>query len=288
MRGALSVASGVGRVVREFGDRGDVRCITYAGGAYLMVEGHLGLPGAGKTFNLVRECVRRRKREPNLRVYANMTIDLPGRGEFIKLTSWEELLDAEDGLVVIDEINLWMPSRAWAKLPGPLLWKWAQVRKSGLDIIWSAQHQARVDKLVRELTFMLYQWFSWKKLGFFVAKAYLGEVRQELFASWAFSTFDLSIAKRYDTFEEVSLPEYLAGALQKDMIASRGKAPKKSEVSDVLAQYLKLQELVHTLREVVMKDGSKDAGQELVAYCARLDELEVEIARVAGAPTVVS
>ena len=199
-----------------------------------MVEGYLGLPGAGKTFSAVRETVHRRKRNPHLRVYSNMSMDLPGDGEFIKLEGWEELLDAHDGLVILDEINLWMPSRAWAKLPGPLLWKWAQVRKSGLDIIWTAQHQARVDKLVRELTWMVYQMFSWRKLGFFAAKAYLGEVRPELFASWAFMPFDINVARRYDTFEEVSLPEYLAGVLQRDM-AKAGKGPKQSPVADLIA-----------------------------------------------------
>jgi len=193
---------------------------------YGVVEGYLGLPGAGKTYSMVHEVVHRRKRNPHLRVYSNMWLDLPGDGDFIQLQDWEELLDARDGLVLLDEINLWMPSRAWAKLPGPLLWKWAQVRKSGLDVIWTAQHQARVDKLVRELTWMVYQMFSWRRLGFFAGKAYLGEIRPELFASWLFVPFDMGIARRYDTLEEVTLPDYLAGTLRRDMAqAARRKAP---------------------------------------------------------------
>ena len=143
----------------------------------MAVEGYLGLPGAGKTYTMVHDVIGRRRANPHLRVYSNMDLRLPGDGELIRLDDWAQLLDANNGLVVLDEINLWMPSRAWSKLPGPMLWKWAQVRKSGLDILWTAQHVARVDKLVRELTWAYGMMFTWRKLGFFAMKIMSANLR---------------------------------------------------------------------------------------------------------------
>lgn len=54
--------------------------------------------------------------------------------------------------VLIDELNLWAPSRLWEKLGLGVLQRWAYARKDGLDIIWSAQHEARIDKVAREVT----------------------------------------------------------------------------------------------------------------------------------------
>jgi hypothetical protein len=54
--------------------------------------------------------------------------------------------------VLIDELNLWAPSRLWAELGIGVLQRWAYARKDGLDIVWSAQHEARVDKVAREVT----------------------------------------------------------------------------------------------------------------------------------------
>lgn len=54
--------------------------------------------------------------------------------------------------VLIDELNLWAPSRLWEQLGLGVLQRWAYARKDGLDIVWSAQHEARVDKVAREVT----------------------------------------------------------------------------------------------------------------------------------------
>lgn len=54
--------------------------------------------------------------------------------------------------VVLDELNLWAPSRFWSKLGVGVLNRWAYVRKDGLEIVWTAQHEARIDKVAREVT----------------------------------------------------------------------------------------------------------------------------------------
>jgi hypothetical protein len=54
--------------------------------------------------------------------------------------------------VLIDELNLWAPSRLWQETGIGVLNRWAYARKDGLDIFWTAQHEARIDKVAREVT----------------------------------------------------------------------------------------------------------------------------------------
>jgi hypothetical protein len=92
------------------------------------------------------------------------------------LTSWEQLMELrvfrdEFGIahkrgckmlvckgcskgitVLIDELNLWAPSRLWQETGIGVLNRWAYARKDGLDIYWTAQHEARIDKVAREVT----------------------------------------------------------------------------------------------------------------------------------------
>jgi Zonular occludens toxin (Zot) len=58
--------------------------------------------------------------------------------------------------IIIDELNLWAPSRLWQTLGVGVLNRWAYVRKDGLEIIWTAQHEARIDKVAREVTDFIY------------------------------------------------------------------------------------------------------------------------------------
>lgn len=64
--------------------------------------------------------------------------------------------------VLIDELNLWAPSRFWAKMGIGVLNRWAYGRKDGLRIVWTAQHEARVDKVAREVTQYIY---ACRKIG---------------------------------------------------------------------------------------------------------------------------
>lgn len=54
--------------------------------------------------------------------------------------------------VAIDELNLWAPSREWQKLGVGVLNRWAYVRKDGLEVYATAQHESRVDIVMRQVT----------------------------------------------------------------------------------------------------------------------------------------
>jgi hypothetical protein len=60
--------------------------------------------------------------------------------------------EASNALVIIDEAQMWFGSRAWQKNTQDELSYFQQSRKEGLDLIWIAQHEARVDTGLREIT----------------------------------------------------------------------------------------------------------------------------------------
>jgi hypothetical protein len=58
--------------------------------------------------------------------------------------------------IVLDELNLWAPSRFWATLGIGVLTRFAYTRKDGIRLVWTAQHEARIDKVAREVTDFIY------------------------------------------------------------------------------------------------------------------------------------
>lgn len=182
-----------------------------AAGFYLQcsVEGYLGLPGSGKSFTMGYDAYQLRKRYPNMPVYTNIPLTLPGNGPIIEMEDWEDLVNAENGLVILDEVNLWMPARVWAKVPGALLWKLAQVRKSGLKVLWTAQSHKRVDTVLRELTFHTHVCKSWKRLGFFLVRSYGGILGEP--EGLRFVPFSATYKNVYGTHDYVKLPAFLEG-----------------------------------------------------------------------------
>lgn len=114
---------------------------------YLIV----GRRGSGKTLLATEMAIgRMRKGE---RVYANYAIEDVERGlRSGVIYSLLDCLTLNSCTVVVDEANLWTSSRQWSKIPAEVLSSWAQSRKRGLSFIFTAQHEERVDKIIRELS----------------------------------------------------------------------------------------------------------------------------------------
>jgi len=174
----------------------------------LPVHGLLGPHGSGKTYTLVREAYRRRRRWPDYPVYANFHVDLPGDGPVHLLKKWpDDLMQARQGLVLIDEINLVMPSRLWDKVPGEILYVLAQARKFKLDLWWTAQYLSRVDKAAREVTSEVWKMINVRALGFFLYRSYFGENLDRPFLGGLIYV-DPRVQACYDTLEIIDLPGY--------------------------------------------------------------------------------
>ena len=135
-----------------------------------MITVFTGRPRSGKTNSAVRflimECLNR-----GLKVYSNMPIRWAGFDTrstwrryipFYKhvqypasnLSYWyrlEDLYDLEGGVIFMDEIGVFLPSRKWEGLPERMQWKLLQHGKDRLDLIGTVQHINRMDIIIREL-----------------------------------------------------------------------------------------------------------------------------------------
>lgn len=123
-----------------------------------MIEAHVGLPGSGKTLHAAQRLKLARK--ARRRAMANFHSQ-SGSWEF---ALWQDMLEASNCLCVIDEAHMWFSARSWSKNEQLELSYFQQHRKEGIDLVWIAQHENRVDVAIRELTA-----FIWKhrRLGGF-------------------------------------------------------------------------------------------------------------------------
>lgn len=111
-----------------------------------MITAITGYPGAGKTLFAVAQMVRAIRN--GRRVVANFHSPT----NLWRFALWEEMSAEDDCLCVIDEAHMWFSSRAWRDQSRSDLAAFQQHRKRGLDMIWIAQHENRVDAAIREVT----------------------------------------------------------------------------------------------------------------------------------------
>lgn len=165
-----------------------------------MIEGYIGRPGSGKSFTLTKRALDEARK--GRKVFANYAIDHPN----VLVFGPEDLLHLPPGLIVIDEAHLWFPARQSLKLPPSWLALLSQTRKRGWDLWWAAQHESRVDRVIRDVTSWLWlcqAWFKWREHPMlFVSDCYEPEFfrqpKRKLVR--AYRTFDKNVARGYDTY----------------------------------------------------------------------------------------
>jgi hypothetical protein len=185
-----------------------------------VIEGFIGRPGSGKSYTLTERAVKEARR--GRQVFANYAIDEPGCWQFKP----DQLLDLPPGVIVIDEAHLWFPSRMALKLPPSWLAMLSQTRKAGWDLYWCAQHEARVDRVLRDVS--SFQWLctSWFTVNghpaFFRADSYEPEYfrRPKKRMTRRYRMFDQKIADAYNTYEKLVIADHA----QSDTDAYAGKA----------------------------------------------------------------
>lgn len=202
-----------------------------------MVEGVVGRNGQGKTLFAVRRALAELER--GVPVYANFTIK---RENCHVWHTPKDLLKLRHGFVIIDEANITFPSRFFAKIPPTMLYMWSQCRKLDLTIMWTAQHEDRVDKALKELTSQVWQvrrfgrTQRWQPVGpqLFRAKAYLyEELRKQKRTCLRTEWFKRGETVRlYDTEELIGLPEYLSTELAEFMAGPTFRDGESSTVTN--------------------------------------------------------
>lgn len=134
----------------------------------MAIEGLIGRPGSGKSYELTRRVLFAADRDRL--VFTNYAVKHPN----VFLFKPDELLDLPPGLVVIDEAHLWFPARMSLRLPMSWLSGMSQTRKKGWDMLYAAQHETRLDRVIRDVTSWMHLcratgngdshpwWFSYK------------------------------------------------------------------------------------------------------------------------------
>lgn len=117
-----------------------------------MICGIIGLPGAGKTLEAVRRALIAHKNGQH--VYSNIPLNLPD--DAWTLVVPETLGLVRGGFVLLDEVHLWLPARRSMQLPSSWLGMFSQTRKMGWELWWTAQHETRVDRALRDVTSWMY------------------------------------------------------------------------------------------------------------------------------------
>lgn len=122
-----------------------------------MITLYSGNPGNGKTL----ACVRAVYAEFLLgrTVYSNIPLKFP----HIRYGSLNELVGAEEGVILMDEAQVYFDARQWDSVPAELRVKLQQHRKQALDIFATTQHPAFLEPTYRRLVAEF--WFCRKVIG---------------------------------------------------------------------------------------------------------------------------
>ena len=186
----------------------------------MAIEGLIGRPGSGKSYELTRRALAEADRDRL--VFANYAIAHPN----VYMFTPDQLMDLPPGLVVIDEAHLWFPARMSLKLPMSWLAGMSQTRKKGWDLIWAAQHESRVDRVVRDVTSWMWlnsAWFSHDSHPvLFAASCWEPEFfrKPEKRYSRSWRLFSRRVAEAYNTHESLTQADHTKTG--QDAYAKRG------------------------------------------------------------------
>lgn len=134
-----------------------------------MVIGIVGIPGSGKTYYATEIALEHLNK--GVQVFSNYYIEGATMYDDLETVLFDVQKRVQNeynnfvkggGMfydfkpcpvtIIVDEINLVCPARYWDSFNPKLAYFWSQSRKLGLTLLWTAQHQDRVDKIVREIT----------------------------------------------------------------------------------------------------------------------------------------
>jgi hypothetical protein len=174
-----------------------------------VIEGYIGRPGSGKTYTLTERVIRSAKK--GVPVFTNYPVAYPG----VFMFRPDQLLELPPGLIVIDEAHLWFPARLALKLPPSWLAMLSQTRKNGWDLLWSAQHEKRVDVILRDvsnLQWLCKAWFEWGGHPLvFTAASYEPETfrkpKSEMTRTVRF--FSRTVSDAYDTMGRLDVAQHV-------------------------------------------------------------------------------
>lgn len=213
-----------------------------------LVECFLGLPGAGKTYAMTYYAVKVRKRFPDLPVWANYWVDLPG-APVQWLESVDQFEDAAGGLILLDEAHILLGSRDWTGTDRKrVLAKLGQMRKARLTLWFTTHSAGKVDKQLRLLTEQARHMSSLRRFGLFMYRMRAGVEPTAGSLGLGFVPMRKSVARRYDTLGAVGVQGFAAAAAstssEAPVVGGEPGAPAPArQVLDAAGPFDRIQEL---------------------------------------------
>lgn len=117
---------------------------------------YVGLPGAGKSLQMVQWALRQMSR--GRRVWANVPIwHRPAGLRAGHVESWEGMLeiarmdDERDKIIIVQDAGNVCNARDWGKLPVEVRDTWNTLRHFGVQLVLDAQHELKVDLALRQV-----------------------------------------------------------------------------------------------------------------------------------------
>jgi hypothetical protein len=185
-----------------------------------VIKGFIGRPGSGKTYHMTRDVLKEADR--GNRCFTNWDVAHENVWRFRE----DQLLDLPPGKIYIDEAHLWFSARQALNLPPSWLAMLSQTRKAGWDLTWCAQHETRVDRVLRDVTSWMYLCSAWGKVDGHPFAFQLQQWEPENFRRKSLREgnqwfmFEQRVADAYDTFERLTV----AAHAQKDSDAYAKKS----------------------------------------------------------------
>ncbi len=173
-----------------------------------------GRPGSGKTYVLAKKA--KQFLEKGYTVHSNFWLNSPSKKLFY-YDNPKDLEKVSQGIILMDEAQVYFNSRKWSSLNEKLQYKLQQHRKDGLDIWGTVQHEARIDTIFRELVSVFYK--CTKVIGssesakniwglIRVAQYYPEDLKRdnknEISSEWVF--LRRHICDFYDTLRKIDIP----------------------------------------------------------------------------------
>lgn len=169
-----------------------------------MIEAFTGLPGAGKTYNMVRKAYQHYLYGKT--IYANFECSFATR-----FTELDEIYEVKNAIILIDEAGIYLPAQSWKSIPFEFLRAIRQHRKNGLDLYYTGQDMRDVATALRRVTQFQHDFERvWKV---FICHT-TSPTRKKKYG-FNVTLLKKKIFKLYDTNFEVGFSKYMKNELKK-------------------------------------------------------------------------
>jgi len=126
----------------------------------MVIIGYVAIPSKGKTLAAVQQAILFVLMNWGLgnkeyKLYANINLTLPKilQKAYVKVTSYKQIKELENGVFLFDEMWTWVDSRISQSRQNRFWSMWSiKTRKTGIDLLYTEQYELLIDVRIREIT----------------------------------------------------------------------------------------------------------------------------------------